>query len=88
VAVVTGTAVQRVGVLGGNQVKLLADDGTYYYYTHLDRFGAGGRVSAGTVVGYVGNTGNAAGGPTHIHFEVHPGGGAAVNPFPLVDAAC
>lgn len=87
-ATVAGNAVQRVGVLGGNQVKLLGDDGTSYYYTHLDRFGQGGRVSAGTVIGYVGNTGNAVGGPPHIHFEVHPGGGAAVNPFPLVDAAC
>lgn len=87
-AVVSGNAVQRVGVLGGNQVKLLGDDGTSYYYTHLDRFGQGGRVGAGTVIGYVGNSGNAVGGPPHIHFEVHPGGGAAVNPFPLVDAAC
>lgn len=87
-AVVGGSAVQRVGVLGGNQVKLLGDDGTAYYYTHLDRFGQGGRVGAGTVIGYVGNSGNAVGGPPHIHFEVHPGGGAAVNPFPLVDAAC
>lgn len=87
-AVVSGTAVQRVGALGGNQVKLLGDDGTAYYYTHLDRFGTGGRVGAGTVIGFVGSSGNAAGGPPHIHFEVHPGGGAAVNPFPLVDAAC
>lgn len=88
VAVVGGTAVQTVGRLGGNQVKLLGDDGAAYYYTHLDRFGASGRVSPGAVIGYVGSTGNAAGGATHVHFEVHPGGGAAVNPFPRVDAAC
>ena len=87
-AVVGGNAVQAVGALGGNQVKLLGDDGASYYYTHLDRFGQGGRVGQGAVIGYVGNTGNAAGGPAHIHFEVLPGGGAAVNPFPLVDAAC
>lgn len=87
-AVVSGNAVQRVGALGGNQVKLLGDDGAFYYYTHLDRFGQGGRVEKGAVIGYVGTTGNAVGGPPHIHFEVHPGGGAAVNPFPLVDAAC
>ena len=87
-AVVSGNAVQRVGALGGNQVKLLGDDGAVYHYTHLDRFGQGGRVGKGTVIGYVGTTGNAAGGPPHIHFEVLPGGGAAVNPFPLVDAAC
>ena len=87
-ATVSGNVVQTVGKLGGNQVKLFGDDGVSYYYTHLDRFGAKGRVSAGTAVGYVGNTGNAAGGPTHVHFEVHPGGGAAVNPYPRIVGVC
>jgi LysM repeat protein len=88
VAVVSGTVVQTVGHLGGNQVKLFGDDGVAYYYTHLDAFGAKGKVSAGSVIGYVGNTGNAAGGPTHVHFEVHPGGGAAVNPYPRFHGTC
>jgi len=88
VAVVTGTVVQTVGRLGGNQVKLFGDDGVAYYYTHLDAFGAKGRVSAGSVIGYVGSTGNAAGGPAHVHFEVHPGGGAAVNPYPRFIGVC
>jgi LysM repeat protein len=88
VAVVAGTALQTNGPLGGHQVKLLGDDGVSYYYTHLDRFGAGGRVAAGTVIGYVGNSGNAAGGATHVHFEVHPGGGAAVNPYPRIAPVC
>jgi LysM repeat protein len=88
VAVIGGTAVQTTGRLGGNQVKLLGDDGTSYYYTHLDGFGAAGRVRAGDVIGYVGSTGNAAGGPTHVHFEVHPGAGAAVNPYPRIQPAC
>lgn len=87
-AVVAGSVVQTVGSMGGNQVKLLGDDGVTYYYTHLDRFGASGRVSAGAVIGYVGSSGDAAGGPTHVHFEVHPGGGAAVNPFSRVSVAC
>ncbi len=88
VAAVSGTAVQVVGSLGGNQVKVLGDDGVRYSYSHLDRFGAKGRVSAGTVIGSVGNTGNAAGGPPHVHFEVHPGGGTAVNPYPRLVEAC
>ena len=88
VATVSGKVVQTVGTLGGNQVKLFGDDGVAYYYTHLDRFGAKGRVSAGAAVGYVGNTGNAAGGPTHVHFEVHPGAGAAVNPYPRLIGVC
>ena len=88
VATVSGTAVQKTGAIGGKQVKLLGDDGASYYYTHLDQFGTGGRVNAGDVIGYVGNSGNAAGGPMHVHFEVHPGDGAAVNPYPRIAAVC
>jgi LysM repeat protein len=88
VATVSGEVVQKTGKIGGNQVKLFGDDGVAYYYTHLDAFGESGRVAAGTVIGYVGTTGNAAGGTPHVHFEVHPGGGAAINPFPRVSPVC
>lgn len=87
-ATVGGTVVQTTGAIGGKQVKLTGDDGASYYYTHLDAFGGAGRVEAGAVVGYVGSTGNAAGGPTHVHFEVHPGAGTAVNPYPRIAAVC
>jgi LysM repeat protein len=88
VATVSGKALHSTGKLGGNQIKLLGDDGVSYSYTHLGSFGPGGRVQRGQVLGYVGNTGNAAGGPTHVHFEIHPGSGAAVNPYPSLAAVC
>src|SRR5205085_606304 len=64
-------------------------DGTYYYMTHLAGFApdlqTGDTVEQGQVVGFTGATGNAAGGPPHVHFEIHPFGGAAVNPKPILD---
>lgn len=73
----------------GNGIRLTASDGTYYYYSHLDEFAAGlsqgDRVRSGDVIGFVGTTGNAEGGLPHLHFEIHPNGGAAVPPVPYLD---
>lgn len=72
--------------LGGNAAYVTLADGTYYYMAHLESYAqlAGPRVTQGQIVGYVGDTGDAAGSP-HLHFEVHPNGGAAVNPKPILD---
>lgn len=88
VASVSGVVTQRSGAVSGNAYFLRGDDGAEYFGAHLDSFGASGRVAAGTVIGAVGNTGDAAGGPTHLHFEIHPAGGGYVNPYPTLKKHC
>ena len=81
--------VRSYGSSAGNWAILRGSDGTTYYYMHLQSHtvGDGARVGAGQQTGTVGDTGNATGTP-HLHFEVHPGGGGAVNPYPIARAAC
>jgi murein DD-endopeptidase MepM/ murein hydrolase activator NlpD len=71
--------------LGGLWIWLRDTAGNEYYYAHMDTVAAdlvvGSQVTVGQVVGTVGNTGDARYGATHLHFEVHPGGGSAVNPY-------
>lgn len=73
-------------LLGGTQLWLKGESGTFYYYAHLSAYARGLRtaqlVEAGELVGYVGHTGDAYG--PHLHFEVHPNGGTAIDPYPLL----
>jgi murein DD-endopeptidase MepM/ murein hydrolase activator NlpD len=89
VAIVSGTVTMKAGSVSGNGVHLQGDNGDLYYYLHLDSYEGGPRrVSQGDVVGYTGNTGDASGGASHTHFEIHPGGGGPVNPYPTARAVC
>jgi murein DD-endopeptidase MepM/ murein hydrolase activator NlpD len=69
-------------------VRVARPDGTYFTYLHMLELApgikVGTKVKAGDVIGYVGNTGNS--GTPHLHMEVHPKGGSAINPYPLVKA--
>lgn len=86
-AVVNGTAQPRSNGPGGLVVFFYGDDGIFYYYAHLESYGSLGRVSKGTVIGYMGMTGNA--GTYHLHFEMHPGGvGNPQDPYDKLAANC
>ncbi len=91
-AVTSGTVKMRTVNLGGIVTYLYGDDGNKYYYAHLNGYPAGlrngQRVERGQTIGFVGNSGNAEGTSPHLHFEIRPGGGSAVNPYPTVRPAC
>jgi peptidoglycan LD-endopeptidase LytH len=87
-APVAGTVTTTRGSTAGLQVSLTDGAGNTWLGTHLSAFAAVGKVKAGDVIGYVGTTGNAAGSRPHLHLEYHPAGRGAVNPYPLLRAAC
>jgi peptidoglycan LD-endopeptidase LytH len=73
--------------LGGNAVWVLGPGGQLHYYAHLDRFSGiqvRDRIVEGTVLGFVGNTGNAARTQPHLHYGIYTLSGEAFNPFPLL----
>lgn len=84
----SGSVTHSSSSLGGIQAYVYGDGGDMTFYAHLSAYAGPSRhVGAGEQIGYVGDTGNARGTP-HLHFEYHPGGGAAVNPTPYVIAVC
>jgi peptidoglycan LD-endopeptidase LytH len=81
--------VTRIGEngLGGKVVIVTGRGGRAYYYAHLDRYApdlaVGDAVHQNTVLGFVGNTGNARATPPHLHFGLYTISGA-INPLPLL----
>jgi Peptidase family M23 len=96
VLAVTGGTVFSVGwnTIGGNRFWLRDLQGNEFYYAHLSAFTPlaqdGAQVNAGDVIGFVGATGDAAGTPTHLHFEIHPaallgmGYDGVIDPYPYL----
>ena len=91
-AVADGTITRTYHVgrdkLSGNGVRLTMADGTYFFYGHFDSIApgiaVGTTVKAGQVIGTIGATGNTS--TPHLHLEIHPGGGDAINPYPIMKA--
>ena len=82
VATLSGSVTSRSGDSAGLYLILQADNGWTFYYMHLDSIIVGsGRVEAGQVIGTVGYTGNASASAPHLHYEIHPPGRGAVNPY-------
>ena len=91
-AVANGVIQQGSSVAGGTTLRLYADYGGFFLYAHLDAYNSdlssGQWVARGTVIGYMGSTGNSAPGAYHLHFEIHPSGMGAVNPYHTLARHC
>ena len=82
----------RVGTLpiSGDRLWLKTERGDSFFYAHMSAFGpeavSGREVKAGTLLGFVGDTGDAEPTPPHLHFEIHPGDGKAIDPHEVLAA--
>ncbi len=84
-AATDGTVSTKHSVAYGNMAIVTAKDGTQTWYCHLSSNKLrSGSVKAGDVIAYSGNSGNSTG--PHLHFEVRPGGGSAVDPIPWLQS--
>jgi len=71
--------------LGGRIVRIFGPAGEWHYYAHLERFAEihpGQPVAPGQILGYVGDSGNAQGTPTHLHYGIYRWRGGAMDPYP------
>lgn len=87
-APVSGALSQTSGSISGLAVRLTDNTGGYWFFGHLDSFGAKGQVKAGDVIGYVGDSGNARGSRPHAHVEYKHVNGSSINPYPVLRAVC
>lgn len=78
----------NIGSRGGRNVMVIGPGGLFYYYAHFDRVAEGIRrgvpVTGDSVLGFVGNSGNATGTPTHLHFGIYPEMWDGINPYPMM----
>lgn len=85
-AVMDGTVIDSGPASGyGQWIRIMHDDGTMTIYGHMDTLdvAVGQRVVAGQKIAGMGSQGFSTG--THLHFEVHPGAGAAIDPLPWLE---
>ncbi|MGH2696844.1 MAG: murein hydrolase activator EnvC family protein [Actinomycetota bacterium] len=85
-----GVASEQLDGLGGITVTVDAPNGDHVYNAHMSEWAGvdGQQVQPGDIIGFVGNSGNAAGTPPHDHFQYSPAGSSPVNPTPYLNEVC
>jgi murein DD-endopeptidase MepM/ murein hydrolase activator NlpD len=85
----SGTIVYSRNGLGGSSFNIVTSTGWNIYGAHMSAtIGSNRHVTVGEPIGRVGNTGDAAGGPTHLHVQLRRVNGKPINPYPSLLAAC